>query len=87
MFRKKVDCRYCNQNDLIRKHGTGRTGYQRYYCGHCQRTFQIKYIYNAYYSDTKKQMNELLSQGESIRETSRVLNIGINTISNYLKNS
>ncbi len=48
MFRKKVDCRYCNQNDFVRKHGTGCTGYQRYYCTYCQRTFQIKYIYNAY---------------------------------------
>lgn len=87
MFRKKVDCRYCNQSVNIRKHGTARSGYQRYYCGLCQRTFQIKYIYNAYYPDTKKQVNELRSQGENIRDTSRLLNIDVNTVSCYLKDN
>lgn len=44
---KKVPCRFCGNVDNVRKHGSGKsTKMQRYYCTHCVKTFQVKYIYN-----------------------------------------
>ncbi|SQI36573.1 Transposase and inactivated derivatives [Leminorella richardii] len=48
MFNKKIPCRYCTRTHTVKKHGTARSGYQRYWCNHCRRTFQMKYIYSAY---------------------------------------
>ncbi|SQI36590.1 Transposase and inactivated derivatives [Leminorella richardii] len=47
MFKVKVQppCRHCQQTQHVKRHGTARSGYQRYYCQSCKRTFQIKYIY------------------------------------------
>ncbi|MBK5142608.1 IS1 family transposase [Budviciaceae bacterium BWR-B9] len=50
MFNKRIVCRYCFKGNAIKKHGTAPSGYQRYLCGHCKRTFQGEYIYNAYKS-------------------------------------
>lgn len=41
-----IKCRYCDKSDEVRLHGKGRSGYQRYRCLACKRTFQAKYIYN-----------------------------------------
>ncbi|MBE5202484.1 hypothetical protein IG605_015265 [Pectobacterium quasiaquaticum] len=38
-----VACRYCQQTEPVRKHGTGKAGFPRYSCQHCRRTFQINY--------------------------------------------
>ncbi|SQI44043.1 Transposase and inactivated derivatives [Leminorella richardii] len=54
MLKEKVPCRYCHQADSVKKHGTARSGYQRYLCNTCGRTFQIKYIYHAYKPYVKK---------------------------------
>lgn len=54
MFKQKVPCRHCHRTDAIKKHGTARSGYQRYLCGACGRTFQVKYIYQAYKLNEEK---------------------------------
>ncbi|WP_071605938.1 IS1/IS1595 family N-terminal zinc-binding domain-containing protein [Budvicia aquatica] len=38
-------CPYCDDTTPVRKHGTSRSGSQRYRCSECRRTFQDKYIY------------------------------------------
>lgn len=48
VFQLKIKCRYCGQSEGVRMHGKGRTGYKRYRCTFCNKTFQAKYIYNAY---------------------------------------
>ncbi|MBK5071778.1 IS1 family transposase [Budviciaceae bacterium CWB-B4] len=48
MFKRRIYCRYCSRSNAIKKHGTAPSGYQRYLCGHCQKTFQENYIYQAY---------------------------------------
>ncbi|GKX53966.1 hypothetical protein SOASR030_00780 [Leminorella grimontii] len=48
MFTGKPLCRFCLQANKVRKHGTARSGHQRYLCTECRRTFQLKYIYQAY---------------------------------------
>ncbi|SQI43516.1 Transposase and inactivated derivatives [Leminorella richardii] len=45
MFNKKILCRHCGSCEGIIKHGSGKSGYQRYRCLSCRRTFQAKYIY------------------------------------------
>ncbi|WP_260676936.1 IS1/IS1595 family N-terminal zinc-binding domain-containing protein [Limnobaculum zhutongyuii] len=44
MFNKRVVCRYCFKGNAVKKHGTAPSGYQRYLCGHCKRTFQGEYL-------------------------------------------
>ncbi|WP_425482130.1 transposase [Budvicia diplopodorum] len=46
LFSSPPLCPYCNITSRVKKHGKGRTGYQRYFCTSCSRTFQTKYIYN-----------------------------------------
>ncbi|WP_415679760.1 IS1 family transposase, partial [Vibrio ordalii] len=41
----QVQCRFCNQTEHVRKHGTGVTGFQRFRCIECKRSFQLDYIY------------------------------------------
>lgn len=43
-----VPCKYCSQTHTVRKHGMARSGYQRYFCVQCCKTFQRKYIYNVH---------------------------------------
>ncbi|WP_415270875.1 transposase-like zinc-binding domain-containing protein [Leminorella richardii] len=50
LFLPEVKCRYCGKSDSVRKHGKGRSGYPRYKCMDCNKTFQTKYIYSAYIS-------------------------------------
>lgn len=48
MVIKNVPCCYCLQTHSVRKYGKAKSGYQRYMCKHCQRTFQLRYVYSAY---------------------------------------
>ncbi|MDX7993095.1 hypothetical protein [Xenorhabdus littoralis] len=34
----EIACRYCGQMEPVRKHGTGKAGFPRYYCKNCQKT-------------------------------------------------
>ncbi|WP_373876089.1 IS1/IS1595 family N-terminal zinc-binding domain-containing protein [Pragia fontium] len=47
MLKKTVSCRYCSQT-TVKKHGMALSGYQRYLCSQCKRTFQLKHVYNTY---------------------------------------
>ncbi|OTA20529.1 transposase [Xenorhabdus beddingii] len=40
----EVACRYCHQTEPVRKHGTSKAGFPRYYCKDCQKTFQLNYL-------------------------------------------
>lgn len=43
--KKKTICHICGRNDGTKKYGVGAAGQQRYYCMHCNKTFQTTYIY------------------------------------------
>lgn len=81
----EVKCPYCQQTQPVRKHGTGRAGFPRYYCQHCLRTFQINYRYNAYKPGVKEQIVTMVGNGSGVRDTGRVLNISMNTVMSTLK--
>ncbi|GKX54853.1 hypothetical protein SOASR030_09650 [Leminorella grimontii] len=61
MFKKRTPCRYCHDTQSVRKHGKGRAGYQRFYCVNCSRTFQVKYVYSAYYKEAEAEPAVALS--------------------------
>lgn len=83
----EVACRYCSQTDGVRKHGTGRAGFPRYYCTECAKTFQLNYRYNGHKPGTKEKIIEMAMNGSGVRDTTRVLQVGINTVISVLKNS
>ncbi|WP_072038135.1 IS1/IS1595 family N-terminal zinc-binding domain-containing protein [Pectobacterium brasiliense] len=56
-------CRYCQQTEPVRKHGTGKAGLPRYSCQHCRRTFQINYRYNAHKLGTKEKIVNMAMNG------------------------
>ncbi|MCG6273264.1 IS1 family transposase [Vibrio vulnificus] len=80
-----VKCRFCRQTEFVRKHGTGSGGHQRYRCQSCRKTFQLDYCYRACQPGLKAQVVELAMNNAGIRDTSRVLNISINTVVRGLK--
>lgn len=84
MYNRKVECRYCHQKSGTRKHGTGRSGYQRYRCTLCGRTFQNKYIYIAYKAETQEEVVMRYLTGESTNEISQHMKANVSTIKRCL---
>ena len=83
----KVYCRFCKNSNSVRKHSMGSTGYQRYRCLDCKKTFQLHYVYKACYSGVKDKIVNMAMNSSGVRDTARVLNIGYNTVLRVLKNS
>ena len=82
-----VNCRFCQQAESVRKHGLGTTGFQRFRCLDCKRTFQLNYAYEAYKPRVKEKIVDMAMNSSDLRETGRVLNIAYNTVLRTLKNS
>lgn len=83
----QVNCRFCNQTEYVRKHGTGVSGFRRFRCLECKRSFQLDYAYEAYKPKVKEQIIDMAMNSSGVRETSRVLKVGYNTVLRTLKNS
>ncbi len=82
----EVKCRFCQQTESVRKHGTGQGERQRYHCLSCRRTFQLEYAYRACRTGIKEQVVDLAMNNAGIRDTARVLHISINAVVRALKN-
>ena len=82
----EVPCRYCTHTQFVQKHGKARTGVQRYLCTDCNRSFQHKYLNNGNAPGTAEKIVEMAMNGSGVRDTSRVLQISINTVLSHLKN-
>ena len=83
----QVHCRFCNQTESVRKHGTGTAGFQRFRCLDCKRSFQLDYVYRAYKPGIKEQIVDMAINSSGVRETGRVLKVGYNTVRRTLKKS
>lgn len=66
-------CHLCGQFNCVRKHGFARSGFQRYYCTSCKRTFQINYIYQGNEANILRQIKILLAEGKSRMEIGQIL--------------
>ncbi|WMV72050.1 IS1 family transposase [Xenorhabdus griffiniae] len=76
----EVKCRFCQQTESVRKHGTGQGERQRYRCLSCRRTFQLEYAYRACRTGIKEQVVDLAMNNAGIRDTARALHISINAV-------
>ena len=78
---------FFGQTKPVRKHGTGSTGYQRFRCLDCKRTFQLDYAYEAWKPGVKEKIVDMAMNSSGLRDTGRVLKAGYNTVLRTLKNS
>lgn len=81
-----VQCPRC-QSALVYRHGQNQKGHDRFRCRECHRVFQLTYTYEARKPGVKEQVIEMVFNGSGVRDTARVLKIGINTVLRTLKNS
>ncbi|WP_086004392.1 IS1 family transposase [Photobacterium marinum] len=81
----EVPCRYCSQTKSVRKHGTGANKAQRYRCLDCRKSLQLDYTYNAYHPGLKEQIVDMAMNKAGLRDTARVLKVGLNTVLRTLK--
>lgn len=85
-----VSCRYCANQEAVRRKGVSPNGYQPhrrtgYKCEACQRSFQLDYAKRAYQPGIKEQVIDMALNGSGIRDTARVLKINMNTVMSTLK--
>ncbi len=80
-----VSCKYCNSSEVVR-YGT-QSGRSRFRCKTCCRIFKTDYVYRAYEPGVKEQIADMAVNGSGIRDTSRVLGVGKNTVISTLKKS
>lgn len=43
----QVQCRFCHKTEPVRKHGKGHSGFPRFRCMECRKSFQLDYVYEA----------------------------------------
>ena len=81
-----VHCLRCQSNRVYR-HGKTPAGHVRYRCSACAHVFQLIYTYEACKPGVKDKIVAIAFKGAGVRNTARVLKIGINTVLCALKNS
>ncbi|MDF7679644.1 IS1 family transposase [Enterobacteriaceae bacterium ESL0689] len=86
MAKIDVACPFCKQTEPVKKYGLGKSGFQRYRCQSCCRTFQTDYAYRACHPGMKEQIVDLAMNNAGIRDTARTLHISINAVVRTLKN-
>ena len=62
------------------KHSKTKSGNQRYICKLCKKTRVENYAYQAYKSDTDKNIIQFTKEGLGIRSTARILKISTTTL-------
>jgi len=75
-----VSCRYCNNQEAVRRKGVSPNGNQRYKCENCKRSFQLVYTHKAHEAGIKERVIDMALNGSGIRDTARVLKINMNTV-------
>lgn len=81
-----VHCPRC-QSAQVYRHGQSPKGDDRFRCRDCHRVFQITYAYEARKPGVKERIVDMAFNGSGVRDTARVLKIGLNTVIRTLKNS
>ena len=64
-----VSCRYCHNQEAVRRKGVSPNGHQRYKCEACKRSFQLNYAKRAYQPGIKEQVIDMALNGSGIRDT------------------
>jgi transposase-like protein len=85
-----VSCRYCGNQDAVRRKGLTTNGNQPhrrtgYKCEYCKRSLQQVYTHKAHEPGIKERVVDMPLNGSGIRDTARVLKINMNTVMSTLK--
>ena len=82
----EVLCIYCNSKNVV-KNGKSTVGEQRYKCRteDCGKTFQLIHRYNACEQGIKERIVDMAMNGSGVRDTARVLSVGVSTVISTLK--
>jgi len=82
----EIFCVHCSSNNVV-KNGKSITGEQRYKCRdiQCDKTFQLVHRYNACEKGVRERMVDMALNGSGVRDTARVLSVGVSTVINTLK--
>lgn len=80
-----VLCRYRNSDKVVR-YGT-QSGHGRYRRKDCGKVFETEYIYRACEPGVKDPIVDMALNGGGVRDISRVMGIGKNTVMSELKKS
>ncbi|SFN17419.1 Transposase [Izhakiella capsodis] len=81
-----VHCHRCN-SDHVYPHGKTPASHLRYRCPVCPHVFQLTCTCEARKPGVKDRIVDMAFNGSGVRDTARVLKIGINTVIRALKNS
>ena len=87
MAEAAVRCPHC-QSDAVVKYGKASNGKERFRCQQseqCGRTFLRSYAYPGCLPTVKHQIIEMTLNGSGIRDITRVLHVGPNTVLKELK--
>lgn len=82
----EVVCVHCSSNNVV-KNGKSITGEQRYKCRalQCEKTFQLVHRYHACEKGVRERMLDMALNGSGVRDTARVLSVGVSTVIKTLK--
>jgi len=82
----EVSCVCCSSTDVVRN-GKSITEEQRYRCCaiHCGKTVQLFHRYTACEKGVRERMVDMALNGSGVRDTARVLSVGVSTVINTLK--
>ena len=89
MAEAAVKCPHC-QSDAVVRYGKTSNGKERFRCrqsAQCGRTFLRSYAYPGCLPTVKQQIVEMTLNGSGIRDITRVLHVGPNTVLKELKKS
>lgn len=81
---RQEKCKQCSHKGI--KHGKNANGIQRLYCRFCNKTWQISYVYKAYYYKTNTLIISFIKEGCGIRNIARLLDISTTTLMGRIKN-
>ncbi|HHP0494763.1 IS1 family transposase [Vibrio harveyi] len=81
----QVQCRFCNKTEPVRKHGKGHSGFSRFRCIECRKSFQLDYVYEARKPNVKEKIVDMAMNSSGVRETARVLNVAYNAVLSTFK--
>ncbi len=81
---QEVLCRYCSSTDL-QKNGKSKQNKQRYRCKNCEKSFILRYTYNACSPGIKEQIDKMLLNSSGTPDIGRVLKISKDTVTAHIK--
>lgn len=80
-----VSCPHCFLSSSIVRNGMSQSGYQRYLCRQCNKTFQLRFTQKASEPGTHQKIVSMALNGVGRRATCRIMGISLNTVLRHLK--